>query len=93
MGTDQRPCLRRVDNNNIDDIADATSNCTVPGGRAWTDSSYKNSTTGAVVMEKYLVTGMGHAWSGGCSCGSYTDPTGPDATGLSWTFFAAPPKP
>lgn len=82
-----------LDNNNIDDVVDATASGTVPGGRAWTDSIYKNSTTGATVLEKYSVTGMGHAWSGGCSCGSYTDPAGPDATTISWTFFAAHPKP
>jgi poly(hydroxyalkanoate) depolymerase family esterase len=82
-----------LDNNNIDDVVDATTSGTVPGGRAWTDYRYKNSTSGAVVMERYLVTGMNHAWSGGCSCGSHTDPSGPDATGISWTFFAAHPKP
>lgn len=82
-----------VDNNNIDDVADATASGTVTGGRSWTRTTYKNATTGATVLEKTLVTGMGHAWSGGCSCGSYTDPTGPDATTLAWNWFLAHPKP
>jgi poly(hydroxyalkanoate) depolymerase family esterase len=81
-----------LDNNNIDDVADATTTGTVPGGRSWTRYTYKDS-TGAAVLEKTLVTGMGHAWSGGCSCGSYTDPTGPDATSLAWAWFVAHPKP
>ena len=81
-----------LDNNNIDDVADATTTGTVPGGRSWTRYTYKDS-TGAVVLEKTLVTGMDHAWSGGCSCGSYTDPTGPDASALAWAWFVAHPKP
>jgi hypothetical protein len=32
------------------------------------------------VLIKFLeVTGMGHAWSGGSSSGTYADPKGPDA--------------
>lgn len=81
-----------IDNNNIDDVADATTTGTVTGGRSWTRYTY-NSSTGASVLEKTLVTGMGHAWSGGCSCGSYTDPSGPDATSLAWSWFVAHPKP
>lgn len=81
-----------LDNNNIDDVADATTSGTVTGGRSWTRYTYKSS-AGAVVMEKTLVSGMGHAWSGGCSCGSYTDPLGPDATSLAWSWFVAHPKP
>ena len=81
-----------LDNNNIDDISDASTSGTVTGGYSWTRYTYK-STAGAVVLEKTLVTGMGHAWSGGCSCGSYTDPLGPDATSLAWSWFVAHPKP
>jgi hypothetical protein len=35
---------------------------------------------------------MGHAWSGGSTSGSYTDPKGPNATKLSWNFFKSHPK-
>jgi poly(hydroxyalkanoate) depolymerase family esterase len=80
-----------LDNNNIDDTADATVNGTVAGGRSYTDYVYKDSTTGATVLEKYIVSGMGHAWSGGNSAGSYTDPQGPKASAIIWQFFVAHP--
>jgi len=81
-----------VDNNNIDDTADSTNTGTVPGGRAYTQYIYNDSSTGATVMEKYSVTGMGHAWSGGNSAGSYTDLQGPKASAITWAFFVAHPK-
>jgi poly(3-hydroxybutyrate) depolymerase len=42
---------------------------------------------GALRHELLKVEGLGHAWSGGASEGSYTDPRGPDATGVIWRFF------
>lgn len=78
------------DNNNIDDTAEQTINDAIPGGRSFTRSIYEDS-SGNVVMEKYLITGMGHAWSGGPSGGSYTDPQGPEATELMLDFFMGSP--
>ena len=46
-------------------------------------AEYEKLRTGQVLMEKYIVDGMSHAWSGGGS-GSYGDPKGPDATTLAW---------
>ncbi|SEB42838.1 PHB depolymerase family esterase [Paenibacillus sp. GP183] len=80
-----------LDNNNIDDLADVTQHSTVPGGRSYTVYSYNDSKTGRVVMQKYTVTGMGHAWSGGSSSGSYTDPQGPNASQICYDFFMAHP--
>lgn len=80
-----------TDNNNIDDTADQTITDQVTGGRSYTRYIYKDN-NGLVVMEKYMVDGMGHAWSGGDSAGSYTDPKGPNATQLTWEFFKAHPK-
>lgn len=81
-----------VDNNNVGDTAEKTVNGTVPGGRSYTRYVYENSSTGTAAMEQYLVDGMGHAWSGGSTAGSYTDPKGPDASEIGWRFFENHPK-
>jgi poly(hydroxyalkanoate) depolymerase family esterase len=60
----------------------------VPGGRSYTRSVY-----GFGLIEQYMINGAGHVYPGGCSCSLYGDPSGPDATGLSWSFFAAHPLP
>ncbi|WP_081415042.1 extracellular catalytic domain type 1 short-chain-length polyhydroxyalkanoate depolymerase [Ectobacillus panaciterrae] len=78
--------LDSEDNNNIADVADETITGSIPGGRSYTRYVYKDS-SGAAIMEKYMIDRMGHAWSGGSSSGSYTDPRGPNATQIIWNFF------
>lgn len=44
--------------------------------------------SGARVREM-IVPGLGHAWSGGAAGLPASDPNGPDATALLWSFFSA----
>jgi poly(3-hydroxybutyrate) depolymerase len=58
----------------------------VPHGHAYTRTLYSNGAARAQA-EYWLVHGAGHAWSGGNSDGSFTDPLGPDASGEMLRFF------
>lgn len=60
-------------------------------GRHYTRSVY-TSASGTPLAEHWLVHGAGHAWSGGLSVGSYTDPKGPDATREMLRFFFSQPS-
>jgi len=39
-------------------------------------------------LEVWLVAGLGHAWSGGASGQSFSDPRGPRASTTMWRFFS-----
>lgn len=59
----------------------------VPGGYAYTVRRWDDAAR--PVVEYWQVEGLGHAWSGGSTVGSFTDPRGPDATAAMWRFFSA----
>lgn len=49
-----------------------------------TISSYSDGNT---ILEHWLIDGLGHAWSGGKTGGSYVDPDGPSASSEMIRFF------
>jgi poly(3-hydroxybutyrate) depolymerase len=38
-------------------------------------------------MEKWIVKGLAHAWSGSPAAGAFADPKGPNAGEEMWRFF------
>lgn len=62
-----------------------------PGGRGYTRSIMR-AEDGGVAAELWLIGGAGHAWSGGDAAGSYTDPSGPDASAEMVRFFLSLPE-
>jgi poly(3-hydroxybutyrate) depolymerase len=72
---------------------DTTSGATdrserVDGGYRVTSATYR-AKTGTPVAVLLMVKELGHAWSGGSSDGTFTDPRGPDATARIFDFFAS----
>jgi poly(hydroxyalkanoate) depolymerase family esterase len=63
-----------------------THNERVTGGHAYTRTLYTDN-AGHTLLEQWLIHGAGHAWSGGGSDGSFTDPRGPDASQAMLDFF------
>lgn len=47
-------------------------------------TDYRNR--GRLVATLCIVNGLGHAWSGGAKGLPYSDPMGPDATRMAWSF-------
>jgi poly(hydroxyalkanoate) depolymerase family esterase len=56
------------------------------GGRRFTRAAYVGADD-KVLVEHWTVHGCEHAWSGGSTLGSYSDPTGPDASAEMLRFF------
>jgi poly(hydroxyalkanoate) depolymerase family esterase len=60
----------------------------VSGGRSYTVTTYPDGKGGSLI-EYWVVHGMNHAWSGGCSCQQYADPSGPNESQAMVAFFLA----
>jgi poly(hydroxyalkanoate) depolymerase family esterase len=59
-----------------------------PDGSPYRRTVYTDA-AGNAVVEHWLVSGAGHAWSGGDARGSFTDAKGPDASAEMIRFFAS----
>jgi poly(hydroxyalkanoate) depolymerase family esterase len=74
------------DNDSIKSQPASQTEGSVPGGHQFTKSSY-NDRDGRLIMEKWMVKGLGHAWSGSPTAGPFADPKGPNASLEMWRFF------
>ena len=63
----------------------------VAGGLTYTRAVHRGS-DGRTRLEQWTVHGASHAWSGGSPAGSYTEPSGPDASREMLRFFLASTK-
>jgi poly(hydroxyalkanoate) depolymerase family esterase len=63
-----------------------------PGGMSYTRTVQVNE-SGRRILEQWVLHGAGHAWSGGSSAGSHTEPRGPDASREMLRFFLQHPAP
>jgi poly(3-hydroxybutyrate) depolymerase len=85
------------DNNSVKELPATTVERLVPGGYSYRESTYSDG-DGRLLMEKWIVKDLGHAWSGGPSAGPFSDPKGPNASVEMWRFFhettadSAPPS-
>jgi poly(hydroxyalkanoate) depolymerase family esterase len=58
----------------------------VPGGYGFRRHMYTEA-DGRVLLEKWSVEGLGHAWPGSPQASKYGDPKGPKASAEMWRFF------
>ena len=75
--------------------AGATLQTTISQGQGSGGMDYtctvQSDESGHAILEHWELHGAGHAWSGGSSTGSYTEPRGPDATREMMRFFLSHP--
>jgi poly(3-hydroxybutyrate) depolymerase len=81
-----------ANNGSVPAAPSATVRRQVPGGRAYTVRDYADG-RGGELMQYWTVHGMGHLWSGGCSCAWFADPRGPDAAAGMYDFLIGHPLP
>jgi len=63
----------------------------VPDGYTYLRHVFEEA-DGRLLMEKWLVQGLGHAWSGSPKPSRYGDPKGPNASAETWRFFSEATK-
>jgi poly(hydroxyalkanoate) depolymerase family esterase len=73
-----------------DDLRTTATRGEASGGVRYTRTVHTDD-SGRAILEQWVLHGGGHAWSGGSTSGSYTDPRGPDASREMLRFFLQHP--
>jgi poly(hydroxyalkanoate) depolymerase family esterase len=58
----------------------------IPAGHTFTRYVY-NDRSARLLIEEWIVKGLGHAWSGSPAAAPFADPKGPNASAEMWRFF------
>ena len=74
------------DNDSVTIQSPSETNGAVPNGYSYTRQQYKDS-NGRLLMEKWSVESLGHAWPGSPIANQFADPKGPKASAELWRFF------
>ena len=75
------------DNGSVKDQPARMIEGSVAGGYSYTRYVYSDREN-RLLMEKWIVKGLGHAWSGSPAAGPFADPKGPNASEEMWRFFS-----
>lgn len=84
--TKTNACLAADHGENGFAVSEEVINGTVPYGHAYQRHVYRDQ-AGRLLMEKWMVEGLGHAWPGAPVDHKYGDPKGPNAGLEIWRFF------
>jgi len=79
-------CLAAEDSENGFFLTEKVVGGKVPDGYAYQRHLYVEADS-RLLMEKWLIHGLGHAWSGSPQPSKYGDPKGPNASAEIWRFF------
>jgi poly(hydroxyalkanoate) depolymerase family esterase len=74
------------DNDSVSIQSPKEAKGSVPNGYSFTKYSYYDGAK-RLLMEKWLVEGLGHAWPGSPIANQFADPKGPNASAEMWRFF------
>src|SRR6185503_13720830 len=74
------------DNDSVSILSPLETKGAIPNGYSYTRSQYKDG-KGRLLMEKWIVEGLGHAWSGSPIANQFADAKGPKASEETWRFF------
>ncbi len=80
-------CLAAEQGESAFALSEQVVNGQVPGGYAYWKHIYTDQ-SGELLMEKWMVEGLGHAWPGSPSAHKYGDRKGPPASSEIWRFFS-----